>query len=120
MPPQNKAPAETDPNRVRTRAANAKAHPGNIVKDVLRTRNPPRDPDLIQKEKADKEAKKAAKRKELEEAQAKEESATQFVEEYRARKEIEELNDETAMPRRKPKGQCLNLFFIRVVFLCFT
>jgi hypothetical protein len=46
---------------------------------------------------------------------------TPFVEEYHARKEIEELNEEeTAMPRPKPKGKCLNLFFIRVVFLCFT
>jgi hypothetical protein len=48
---------------------------------------------------------------------------TPFVEEYdHARKEIEESNEETAMPRpsRKPKGQCLNLFFIRIVFLCFT
>ena len=105
MPPQNKAPAETDPNRVRTRAANAKAHPGNIVKDALRARNPPRDPDLIQKEKADKEVKKAAKKKQVEEAQAKEELATQFVKEYRARKDIEERDEEMAMPRQKPKGK---------------
>jgi hypothetical protein len=33
---------------------------------------------------------------------------------------VEGLNEETAMPRPKPKGRCLNLFFIRVVFLRFT
>lgn len=109
MPPRKKAPAEPEPDRVHTRAENANTHPGTAAKDALRVRNPPRDQVIIQKEKADKEAKKAAKQKTLEETQAKEESATRFVEGYRARKETEALNENTVIPRQKPKGQCLNL-----------
>jgi len=108
MPP-NKAPAEPDPNRLSTRAGNAKIHPGTAAQNALRARKPPRDPDIIQKEKADKEAKKMAKQKALEDARAKEESATRFVEEYRARKETEASNEDRAMPRQKPKGKFLNL-----------
>lgn len=109
MPPPKKAPAEPDPNRARTRAGNANTHPGTAAKDALRVRNPPRDPDVIQKEKIDKETKKAAKQKAVEESQAKEESATLFVNEYRARKDSEALNENLAIPRQKPKGKCLNL-----------
>jgi hypothetical protein len=108
MPPHNNAPIEPDPNRVRTRAGNAQAHPG----DALKAQRPTRDPELIRKEKADKEAKKAAKQKQLEETRAKEESATLFVKEYRARKEIEESADETTIPRQRPKRKFLILFFI--------
>jgi hypothetical protein len=117
MPPPNKAPAEPEPNRVRTRPKNANTHPGTVVKDALRARNPPRDPDIIQKEKADKEGKKMAKQKALEDTRAKEESATRFVEEYRARKETEALNDDTAVPRQKPKGKFLNLL-MRIILYC--
>lgn len=103
MPPSesNKAPAEPDPNRVRTRAKNANTHPGISAKDALRTRNPPRDPDVVQKEKDDKEAKKMLKQKALEETQVREDSAARFVDEYRARKEAEV----SAMPRQNPKGE---------------
>jgi hypothetical protein len=102
MPPQKQA--EQDPNRPRTRAKNASAHPGIAAKNALRVRNPPRDPDVIQKEKDDKEAKKIAKQKTHEEMQEKEESAAYFVEEYRARKDAEALKD--SMPRHmRTKGQ---------------
>lgn len=117
MPPSKKAPADPDPNRLRTRAANANAHPGTAAKDASRARNPSRDPDVIQKEKADKEAKKLAKQKALEENQAKEDSAMDFIDEYRARKETEALNENTAMPRQKPKGQCLTYFKLNNQFL---
>jgi hypothetical protein len=109
MPPRKKAPAEPEPDRVRTRTGNANAHPGTAAKDALRVRKPPRDRDIIQQEKDDKEARKAAKKKTLEETQANEESAAQFVDEYRARKETEASNENVAIPRQKPKGQCLNL-----------
>lgn len=102
MPPPNIA--ELDPNRVRTRAGNANTHPGTTAKNALRVRNPPRDPDIIQKEKDDKEAKKMAKQKLLEENQAKEASATQFVKDYRARKETEALEENIAVPRQKPNS----------------
>lgn len=105
MPPPDKTPAEPDINRIRTRAKNANAHPGTAAKDALRAWNPPRDPELIQKEKADKTARKAAKQKALEETQAKEDSAKDFVKEYRARKDTEAANEDMAMPRQKPKGQ---------------
>jgi len=103
MPLPKKAPAEPDPNRTRTRAGNANAHPGTAAKDALRARNPPRDPEVIQKEKADREAKKAAKQKAIEEAQDKEESATRFVKEYRTHKDTDALNEDMAIPRQKRK-----------------
>jgi hypothetical protein len=102
MPPPKKEP---DPDRPRTRAGNANTHPGTAAKDALRVRNPPRDPDIIQREKAEKEEKKAAKQKKVEQDLANEESAAQFVEEYRARKDTEASNEAEAVPRRKPKGQ---------------
>ena len=74
---------EPDPNRALTQAGNANTHPGTAAKDALRVRNPPRDPEIIQKERAEKEEKKAAKKKEIEQAQAREDSAAQFFEEYR-------------------------------------
>ena len=102
MPPEK----EPDPNRARTRAGNANRHPGTAAKDALRVRNPPRDPEIIQKERAEKEEKKAAKKKEIEQAQAREDSAAQFVEEYRAHKDAEASNEAMAIPRRKPtKGK---------------
>lgn len=107
MPPKNKAPAEPDPNRLCTRVGNAVQHPGTAAKDALRVRNPPRAPEIIRKEREDREARKAAKQKTLEENQAKEDSTARFVEEYRARKDIEAVNENTAVPRQKPKGQCL-------------
>lgn len=103
MPPPKKTPNEPDPNRLRTRSGNANIHPGTDAKNALRARNPPRDPAVIQKERDNKEARKVAKQKALEDSQAKEDLATQFVEEYRARKDIEASNEETAMPRQKPK-----------------
>ena len=116
-PKTTKAPANPDPNRVRTHAENANTHPGTTAKDALRVRNPLQDPDVIQNEKIEKEAKKTAKQKTIEETQAKEESATRFVEEYRARKEAEAINEKATIPRRKPKGKCLNLLFITNHFL---
>lgn len=102
MPPKK----EPEPNRPRTRAGNADKHPGINAKNALRAKNPPRDPEVIQKEKVEKEAKKEAKRKEEEQIQAREDSAEKFVEGYRARKDTEALNEAVAIPRRKPtKGQ---------------
>ena len=100
MPPPKKQ-AEQDPNRVHTRAANVNTHPGIAAKNALRARNPPRDSDIIQQEKDYKEAKKIAKRKTHKETQEKEESAMQFVKEYRAQKDAKALNEN--MPRCKPK-----------------
>ena len=106
-----KSAPEPDPHRVRTRAGNANIHPGTAAKDALRVRNPPRDAVVIQKEKAEKALKKVEKKKLVEENQAMEESATEFVEEYRARKKAEALNDDKVIPRRKPQGQFLTLVF---------
>ena len=79
-------------------AWNENVHPRTAAKDVLRARNPPQDPEVIQKEKVDTEVKKAAKQKVLEETWAREESATQFVEEYCACEETKALNEDMAMP----------------------
>jgi hypothetical protein len=107
MDTKKNATAEPDPNRVRTRAGNANSHPGTAAKNALRVRNPPRDPDIVQKEKEEKALRKAEKKKIAEETQAMEESAAQFVEEYRARKEAEAQIENAAIPRQRPQGQCL-------------
>lgn len=98
---------EPDPNRVRTRVGNANMHPGTAAKNALRVRNPPRDPEVIHQEKVDKALKKAAKQKAVEENKAKEDSAARFVEEYRARKDTEALNESATIPRQKLKGQSI-------------
>lgn len=107
MPPKDAQKNDTD--RVRTRARNANMHPGTAAKEALRVRNPPRNPDTIQKEKDDKALKKVEKKKTAEESKAKEKHAAQFVEEYRARKDLETMNENAAIPRQKPKGLCCNL-----------
>jgi hypothetical protein len=111
MPPKGdkNATAEPDPNRVRTRAQNANTHPGTAAKDALRVRNPPRDPDVIHKEKVEKASKKEEKQKMVEETQTKKESTARYVDEYRARQETDSLNEIATIPRQKPKGQLLNL-----------
>ena len=62
--PSSKTP---DPSHIHMRAWNENVHPRTAAKDVLRARNPPQDPEVIQKEKVDREVKKAAKQKVLEE-----------------------------------------------------
>jgi transposase len=108
MPPKDAQ--KTDPDRVRTRAGNANTHPGMAAKEALRVRNPPRDPDTIQKEKDKKALKKVEKKKIAEDSKAKEQQAAQFIEEYRAQKDSERMNEKAAIPRQKPKGLCCNLF----------
>ena len=63
MPPPNKAPAELDQRRIGTWAGNANTHPGTAAKNTLRAQNPPWDPEVIQKEKAEKNARKAVIRR---------------------------------------------------------
>jgi 3-oxoacyl-[acyl-carrier-protein] synthase III len=46
---------------MRTRSKNATAHPGIAAMDALRTRRAPRNPELIQKEKNSKQARKEEK-----------------------------------------------------------
>jgi hypothetical protein len=108
MPPKK----EPDPNRLHTRAGNANAHPGTAAKDALRVRGPPRDPDIIQREKAEKEERKVSKQNKVKQDQAREESATQFVEDYRARKDTEASNEVVAIPRQKATKGRLNLLIV--------
>ena len=114
MPP-SKTP---DPSCIHTRAWNENVHPRTAPKDALRAQNPPQDPEVIQKEKVDREVKKAAKQKVLEETWAREESATQFVEEYRACKKTKALNEDMAMPHQRLKGQCLSLLMRIIILYC--
>ena len=64
MPPKTtkNSDAEPDPNHVQTRARNADVHPGTLAKDALRVWNPPRDPDIVEKEKMEKISKKEERR----------------------------------------------------------
>ena len=116
MPPPKKAPPELGPSCICTQARNADAHPGTAAKNALRVWNPPWDPEVTKKEKVDKEAKKAAKQKMLEETQANEEAATHFVEEYHTWKETEESEED--IPCQRPKGEHLNLLRRVIVLYC--
>jgi hypothetical protein len=90
MPPHDQKTAKTPPNRPVTRPKNATAHPGTDAQKVLSIR---RDPEIIEKEKLERKAKKEAKEHQKAEEDARKEAARQLVEELRAQQAIE-LDDE--------------------------
>src|ERR1700760_3766144 len=86
--------------RMRTRAKNATAHPGIAAKDALRARRAPRDPEVIQKERDDKEARREAKAA----AEALKVAGERYVEQL---DRAATATNKDQMPRRRPvqKGQ---------------
>lgn len=96
MPPHTKTNIEPDLERIRTRAANAESHPGNVLKPRLR-----RAPGVAQQEQQDRKEAKEKKRKDKEERMKGIESR---VEEYRGHQQAALDNVEERMPRQKSKG----------------
>jgi len=60
IPHTSQMSSEPDPNRMKTRASNSNAHPGQKALDALRVHRPQ---DAIQREKEGKKAKQVAKEK---------------------------------------------------------
>ena len=97
MPHHDKT-TDSPPNRPITRQKNANTHPGTEAQKVLSTH---RDPELIEKEKLERKAKKEAKERQKEEEATRKEAAKQHVEELRAQQAIE-LQDEESEHQRQP------------------
>ena len=89
------------PNRPKTRPKNATTHPGTNAKKILSTR---RDPELIEKEKVERQAKKEAKERQKVEEATRKEAAQQHVEDLRAQQAIELRNEESEIAHRPKTG----------------
>lgn len=85
-------------HRMRTREKNVEVHPGKIYQEAIRSRQPARPHDVIQKEKEEKVAAQQARAQAKSLKVAGEERATQLEKEKRA---IAALEDEH-IPRRLP------------------
>ena len=114
MPPHNKETSAL--NRPVTRAKNATVHPGTEAEKVLSTR---RDPQVIEKEKLERKAKKEAKECQKVEEAARKEAAQRHVEELRAQQVIDSVDKESEIPRQQPKGTyqkrtCINMSLLNI------
>ena len=90
-------------NRPVTRRKNATTHPGTEAQKVLSTR---RDPEVIEKEKLERKAKKEAKERQNVEEAARKEAAQHRTHQLRAQ-QAKDLEDEASeIPRKQPpKGK---------------
>ena len=84
--------------RMRTREKNADIHPGEKYKEALRSRQPARPREVIQKEKDEKAAVQQAKAQAKSLKAAGEEHATQLEKERRTKADLEDED----IPRRLP------------------
>lgn len=103
MPHHDEDIGDTPPNRPVTRAKNASAHPGTEAKRALSSR---RDPEIIEKEKSERKARKDAKDYQKAKKTARKEVAHRRIEEIRAQQAIDsELGDsEPNLRHREPNG----------------
>lgn len=99
MPQQNTANTPLEPSRPVTRLKNATAHPGTDAKRALSTR---RDPEIIEQEKIDRQAKKDAKERQKVEDAARKKAAQHRIEELRAQQTTELEEEESEIPRQQP------------------
>jgi hypothetical protein len=106
MPHHDHSTADTEVpvNRPATRPKNATAHPGTDAQRALSSR---RDPEVIEKEKLERKAKKEAKERQKLDETTRREAAQERVEELRAQQAIEIEADESEIPRQQ-RGTNLN------------
>jgi len=97
MPDHDK---NTATNRPVTRRKNATAHPGTDAQKVLSTR---RDPEVIEKEKIERKAKKEARERQNADEAARKEAAQHRIEQLRAQQAI--LENEEAEAHQQQKGK---------------
>jgi hypothetical protein len=102
MPHHDEDTSNTQLNRPVTRHKNASAHPGTEAKRALSSR---RDPEIIQKEKLDRKARKDAKDLQKAKETARKETTQHHIEELRAQQATELGNKELNLRCRQPKGK---------------
>jgi hypothetical protein len=105
MPARKNTTSNAANDRLRTRSKNADTHPGTAAQDALRVNAPRRDPAVIQREKDAANEKKASKIQEKEENLARNDATKSIADEFRAQQMNAQINDESEMPRRMPKGR---------------
>ena len=99
MPQQNTANAPLAPSRPATRLRNATIHPGTEAKRALSNR---RDPEIIEQEKIDRQAKRDAKEQQKVEEAERRKVAQHRIEELRAQQATELEEEESEIPRQQP------------------
>lgn len=99
MPHHDKGTAETPLNRPVTRPKNATTHPGTEAQKVLSTR---RDPEVIEKEKLARKAKKEAKERQNADEAARKEAAQHRIEQLRAQQAKDLEDEESEIPHQQP------------------
>jgi hypothetical protein len=118
MPPHRKKTTEDqqepelESSLPRTRPKNASHRPGADAEKVLRVR---RDPEVIQKEKKERQQRKEKKEQEKREEAAKKEVATRFVDEYRSQQVADIAIEETSRPRHISQGAQIIPFLRKVI-----
>jgi hypothetical protein len=90
-------PKSLDPNRRQTRATNATAHPGNVVKDVLAVRRKQED---IEEEKKDRNERQKAQEKKKADAQV----AIKHIADFENDMALEDRTQETRFPQHQTEG----------------
>ena len=103
MPPHDKNTVNTPPNRPKTRPKNATAHPGIDAQKVLSTR---RDPEVIEKEKLERKAKKETKERRNADEAARKEAGQCHVNQLRAQQITE------AETHNQPKSKWTHLLSV--------
>ena len=98
--PHDKNTADTQTNRPVTRQKNATAHPGTDAQKVLGTHH---DPEVIEKEKLERKARKEAKEHQNADEAARKEAAQHHIEQLRAQQAIDLEDEESEIPRQRPK-----------------
>ena len=101
MPHHDKNTVNSPPNRPKTRTKNATTHPGTTAKKALSTR---RDPEIIENEKLERQAKKEAKERQKVEEAIRKEAAQQHVKDLRAQQAVELQNEESEVIRQPRIG----------------
>ncbi len=90
-----------NPNRCQTRAKNANAHPGNVIKEVLGNR---RKPEEIEKDKKAREERREAK----EQRKANNQRSIQQIADFENTMALQDQVEETSFPRRQTEGTQLD------------
>ena len=102
MPHHDESTTNTPPNHPVTRRKNATAHPGTDAQKVHSTHC---DPEVIEKEKLERKAKKEAKECQNADEASRKEATQQRTEQLRAQQAIDLENKESGIPHQQPKGK---------------
>jgi len=96
IPHTSQMSSEPDPNRMKTRASNSNAHPGQKALDALRVHRPQ---DAIQREKEGKKAKQVAKEKKRRSDERRKKNGKKYISTLEAQVIAEASKDKSEFPR---------------------